>query len=241
MSLVTFRGDENLLEVISEEQIELLNLSEREIASSITSIMHYQEWTKYFTMLDKPVYLNLVKDFWKHAHVDCAGCSISSRVFGIPITTTPFTIAIAIGCENIGVTVEYVKSWYIISEQLISLHNTSTSYEPINPENLLPIPKAWFKLLLTNFRPREENKDILFYDDWVFIFLLMDQMRINLPRTIFNFLQKSIIVSRNQTKSYIPFGRVLSEIFFKEGIVEFVRRNGPENGLLKKNCEVFNG
>ena len=136
-----------------------------------------------------------------------------------------------------------------MSEKFVSLHDMSSGYEPINPENLLPIPKAWFKLTVSNFLPRGENQDILRYDDQAFIYLLMNDIRVNLPQSIFNCLWKSISESRNRIKSYIPYGRVLSEIFFQEGIVDIIKEmiaedgaeNCLENCLLKTKCEICSG
>ena len=200
-------------------------------------------------MLDKPIYTNLVKEFWKHAYLDYETKSTSSYVFEVPITITPFLITLATGCENVGVTIDIVKSRFTMSEKFAPLHDLSLGYDPISPENLLPTPKAWFKLIVSNFLPRGENQDILRYDDQAFIYLLMNDIRVNLPQSIFNCLWKSISESRNQVKSYIPYGRVLSEIFFKEGIVDILKEriaedgpeNCPENCLLKTKCEVFSG
>lgn len=61
MSLVTFLGDTNLLEVISEEQIKKIHLGERKITSSITITTFNKEWTNYFTVLNKTVYTNPIK------------------------------------------------------------------------------------------------------------------------------------------------------------------------------------
>ena len=244
MSLITSPGDMNFLEVICEKQIKVLPLSDEESACSFTSIMHYQEWTKYFMILDKPVYINLVKDFWKHVNINYEDRSIFSCIFGIPLNITPFTIARAIGCKNTGFTVDYIKSRYLINEELTSLHNTSSGYEPLNPENLLLVPKTLFKLLLTNFLPRGRIKDVLTHDDRVFIFLLMTRMRVNLPQTIFDFLLKTITNFKNGDfiKPCVPFGRVLSEIFFLEGIVDGIKKTGPKVGMLKnKKCDVFSG
>ena len=73
----------------------------------------------------------------------------------------------------------------------------------------------------------------------------MNDTRVNLPQSIFNYLWKSIYESRNLTKSYIPFGRVLSEIFIQDELVDLITEDGlenyPENCLLKTKCEVFSG
>ena len=59
-------------------------------------------------MLMKPVYVNLIKEFWKHAYLDYENGFILSYIFEIPITITPFSITLSTGCENVGVTVDYV-------------------------------------------------------------------------------------------------------------------------------------
>ena len=125
-------------------------------------------------MLNKPVYVNLVKEFWKHAYLDHEESSITSYIFEIPITITPFSIVLATGCESIGLTVDYVKTKYIMSDKFASLHDLSSGYKPIDPDNLLPIPKTWFKLVLSNLLPREENQDFLRYNDQSIIYLLMN-------------------------------------------------------------------
>ena len=127
MSLFPSPRDMNLLEVICEKQIKILPLSEEESVCTLTSIMHYQEWTKYFMILDKPVYINLVKDFWKHVYINYEDRSISSCIFGIPLNITPFTIARAISCKNTGFTV-YKK------------HNHSYSFYLKKPTTRFIIP-----------------------------------------------------------------------------------------------------
>ena len=240
----TFLGNEDLLELIIEKQFEIISL-QHNTACSVTSVTYYQEWIRYHSMLKKPIYVNLVKEFWKYAYLNHENSSISSYVYDIPITIKPFSITLATGCENTGVTVDFVKSRSLMSEKFPSLHDCSSRYEPMNPENLLPIPKAWFKLVLSNFLPRGINQDLLRYDDQVFIYLLMNDTRVNLPQSIFNYLWKSIYESRNQTKSYIPFGRVLYEIFIQDELVDLITEDGlenyPENCLLKTNCDVFRG
>ena len=87
---LTFLGNEDLLEIIPEKQIKIPLLNDQEFACSFTSIMHYQEWTRYFTMLDKPIYTNLVKEFWKHAYLDYENGSITPMSLKFPLPSLPF-------------------------------------------------------------------------------------------------------------------------------------------------------
>lgn len=104
MSLKTFFGNEDLFEIISEEQINLLQL--REVGSSLTLIVHIKDKSNYFTMIHGPIYTNLVKYLWKYAFVRFVGCFIPSCVFGVPIIITPSSIAGAISCVETCVTIE---------------------------------------------------------------------------------------------------------------------------------------
>ena len=87
------------------------------------------------------------------------------------------------------------------------------------------------------------------YDDQTLIYLLMNDTQVSLPQSIFISLWKYISESRNRIKSYIPYGRVLSEIFFQEVMVDFIKEmiaeDGPENCpkryLLKTKREIFSG
>ena len=93
-----FLANEDLIEITIEKQIEISSL-ESNIASSISDVFYSQQWTRYFSMLKKPTYVNLVKEFWKHAYLDYENGSIHSYIFDIPITITPFSITLATGCE----------------------------------------------------------------------------------------------------------------------------------------------
>lgn len=109
----------------------------------------------------------------KNAYVRNGNGVIISRVYVIPIFITPSSIAKAISCVETGYTVEHFPLQYPFNEQLVSLHDASSIYEPTNHRNLLPIPKIWFKLLLTNFYPVIVNKRILTHSDNLFIYFLL--------------------------------------------------------------------
>lgn len=77
----------------------------------------------------------------------------------------------------------------------------------------------------------------------------MNDGRVNLPLSIFDFLWKSHNDSRYHIKSYIPYARVLSEIFFREGIMDMIKEAIAEDGpdrfpkfcLLNTKCDIFRG
>ena len=124
-------------------------------------------------------------------------------------------------------------------ENASAIFDLSVRYQPTNPNNLLPIVKVWFQLVLSNLCPRGINLNTLTHDDRLLVHLLVNHERVNLPQTIFNHLRYSIVVSREEYHSFIPFGRVLSALLFKAEIIKDIRINGPEYALVEKRCEVF--
>lgn len=96
---------------------------------------------------------------------------------------------------------------------------------------LLPKEKIGHQLLVSNFRPREDAFETLTYVDKHLIFFILSRTRIKHPLTIFKFLRKNIIASQEGVSSLIPFGRVLSELFLQQGIVENVQEAGLTGAL----------
>ena len=52
-----------------------------------------------------------------------------------------------------------------------------------------------------------------------FLYFLTRKVKVNLPLAIFNFLKKMISIFWEEMTFLIPYGRVLSELFSKLGIV----------------------
>ncbi|KAI5398766.1 hypothetical protein KIW84_064228 [Lathyrus oleraceus] len=103
--------------------------------------------------------------------------------------------------------------------------------------SLLPMVKMWNQQLVPNIQPREEDLDLITYDDKHFLFFFMYRVKVNLPLTILNFMKKIIIASHEGMSFLIPFGRVPYELFVQEGIVKEVqdvekeKRNEEERSL----------
>ena len=72
---------------------------------------------------------------------------------------------------------------------------------------------------MSNLRPREKDLEgLTWYDKHLLLFLTYN-IRVNLPLTIFNYLKKMIETSREEKTFLIPYGRVLSELFNRLGMV----------------------
>ena len=209
--------DANMLFVIKEKYV---NFNDFEgLEKTLREAVNKQKLSGYFNILDGPVYTNLVKDFWMNASVVPAGDKeiIQSYVNGNHVFITPSLIALTINCEEFGSCVEHYESNNVYANHLYLLYANKNNLA--SPASLRSIPKFWFQLLVSNLRPREKDLEgLTWYDKHLLLFLTYN-MRVNLPLTIFNFLKKMIETSREEKTFLIPYGRDLSELFNKLGMV----------------------
>ena len=231
---MTFRGKVDTLEVIREKQPNLARLKNSGL--DIVRSMQIQSWSGYYAMLNGLVFPALVKEFWKYARISDDGNSVMSEVYRLPIVISISSIEKVINCVCSGVTIDDFQTDPSMVERCRILFDDSTPFEPNNPEKLLPSARTWFRFSLTNLRPRATARSTLSQDDRIFVFLLTHHFNINLPKTIFNHLKHSIEVSRNQIQSYIPYGRIISEIMFKEGFWGLLSRVGPAHSVIEERC-----
>ena len=102
--------------------------------------------------------------------------------------------------------------------------NSLFRYDPLSSDHLKPLAEIWFQFLLKNIHPRGEDLDKVFPMDMCLLYCLRKSIPIHLSSLIFNHLKLSILASKNSQKSFIPYGRVLSELFELAGMIEIVQR-----------------
>ena len=129
--LKTFHGDEDLLEVIYELCPNIPHMRSEEL--NLTQSVIVQAWSRYFVTLHGTICLNRVKEFWKYASVSFNGDTVSSSVFGIPITITLSTIVAMIGCTQTGKIMDDYHFNFSFAEKLFTIHDISTLFVPTNP------------------------------------------------------------------------------------------------------------
>ena len=91
MVVITFQGDENLLEVIKEKRLNYVSDD-----GFINRFIENQRWSGYAIMLRGPIYPNLLKNFWLHVSISPDENAIRSYIFGFLITITCSSIKEAI-------------------------------------------------------------------------------------------------------------------------------------------------
>lgn len=109
----------------------------------LLSLVHSRKWEEYFNMLERPIYLVLIREFWKNVsllQLRQGGSCIKSNVFGIPIILTPALIAKAILCDEIGI---HIRMYPLTSPFLkaIPAKILATKNNLISVSSLLPTMK----------------------------------------------------------------------------------------------------
>ncbi|CAI8595074.1 unnamed protein product [Vicia faba] len=130
---------------------------------------------------------------------------------------TPSLIAMTIICELFSSYVEYYEFNSVYATHLHRLYTNKNNFS--SPASLRPIVKFWFQLLVINLCPREKDLETLTWYDKNLLLFHTYNMRFILPLTIFNFLKEIIKTFREETNFLIPYGRVISELLYKLGIV----------------------
>lgn len=72
---------------------------------------------------------------------------------------------------------------------------------------------VWHQILTSNFLPRNKNLDFVGSDVKTLILLLNSDLQINLPQVMFNYLKMTLMSFHEGMSFFIPYGRVMSELF----------------------------
>jgi len=75
----------------------------------------------------------------------------------------------------------------------------------------------------------------------VFLHFLITQEKANMPKYIFNHMMWALKESKNNNISFIPYGRLLSEIFHQGGILKAVKKTVIDEQLGIVTGKVMNG
>jgi hypothetical protein len=103
----TFCGSKRKLKIINEYYVDFDMLYD--LGIPLRNEVKTQGWENYFKRMSGPIYPKLLKEFWVNATVDrisVNGYIIRSVVRYNLVDITPFIIARAIGCAEVGVSPE---------------------------------------------------------------------------------------------------------------------------------------
>ncbi|WP_338309876.1 hypothetical protein, partial [Bradyrhizobium sp. TM233] len=118
-----------------------------------------------------------------------------------------------------------------------------TSYKVMD---LHPKLRIWHKILLNciNQRPKGSSPDYINFNQKAMLFFIQDQKKICLPYFLFSYLKECIRKSRTTASiksaiKYIPFGRLLSDLFIESGLIQDLINAGCTEDLTTIVSDVF--
>ena len=90
--------------------------------------------------------------------------------------------------------------------------------------------KVLQKLLQECFLPKGGGVDHLSLEHKVFVHYSISFKKVNFPRYIFHHMLWALEQSQQKNRAFVPYGRLLSEIFHQGGILEVLKMSKAVNG-----------
>jgi len=151
----------------------------------------------------------------------CTGTEIRSSVMGVPIQITEEIIAFVLGVEATGkysgIDIPNPKKspWNNIVNNTLFLSSKAGKYADLSMEK-----KMLLEIQYKNLLPKGGGSNQPSLAHKVFIHHIIHGEKVNLPKYIFKYMVKELWKSQNEDRVWVPYGRLLSEIFYQGGIIE---------------------
>jgi len=239
------------LNVQVENPVDLLSLAHH--GCDLRGIYQAQDLMYYFGMLNGPTYLTLIRHFWVRAQLYDMRASqlemeekvlidpslkgktreemglepfrreeIRSSVLGIPVVISVDTIAGVMRRASEGRYVYGLKnrnnSWIPIVNRSMFHSINKGKYKDLDIRT-----KMLLKIQNENLLPKGNGGDNPSLDHKVFLHLFLTRERANVPKYIFKHMIKNLKDSQILQKNFVPYGRLLSEIFHQGGILNALK------------------
>jgi len=147
---------------------------------------------------------------------------IRSSLLGIPVVISVDTIARVIRRASEGRYVYGLKgknnSWIPIVNRTMFHSFDKGKYKDLDIRT-----KMLLKIQNENLLPKESGGDIPSLDHRVFLHFFLTREKANVPKYIFKHLIKNLKDSQILQKNFVPYGRLLSEIFHQGGILNTLK------------------
>ena len=110
------------------------------------------------------------------------------------------------------------SSWIPIVNQTLYNSSTKGRYKDMDIKT-----KMLLKIQSENLLPKGSGGDKPSLDHKVFLHFFLTKERTNVPKYIFKHLIKSLEDSQTIKKNFVPYGRLLSEIFHQSGVLDALK------------------
>jgi len=167
---------------------------------------------------------------------------IHSSVLGILVTISKEVIARAIGCPNEG-NFQWnlnakTSSWLETTRNLLHKDTPTLVYKNMSPEL-----KILQKLIQETFLLKGGGTDQLSLDHKVFLYHLVKLEKVNMPKYTFNHMFWALRESQHIRRRFIPYGRLISEIFHQGKLLQVLKTVGvvADSQLGTMTRKIMNG
>jgi len=234
-----------------ENPVDFLSLAHH--GCDLRGIYQAQDLMDYFGMFNGPTYLSLVRHFWVRAQLYNLKASklemdekvlidpslegktceemglkpfrreeIRSSVLGIPVVISVDTVAGVIRRASEGRFVYGLKnknsSWISIVNRTLFNSSTKGKYKDLDMRT-----KILLKIQNENLLPKGSGGDKPSLDHKVFLHFFLTREKANVPKYIFRHLIKNLEDNQTIKKNFVPYGRLLSEIFHQSGVLDALK------------------
>jgi len=235
-----------------ESPVDFLSLAHH--GCDLRGIYQAQGLMDYFGMLNGPTYLTLVQHFWVRAQLYDQKASklemdekvlidpslegktreemglepfrceeIRSSVLGIPVVISVDTIARVIRRASEGRYVFGLKnknsSWIPIVNRTLYNSSTKGKYKDMDMRT-----KMLLKIQSESLQPKGSGGEKPSLDHKVFLHFFLTRERANVPKYIFKHLINCLKDSQTIKRNFVPYGRILSEIFHQIGVLDALKK-----------------
>ena len=227
------------LNVQVENPVDLLSLAHH--GCDLRSIYQAQDLMEYFSMLNGPTYLTLVRHFWVQAEIydlKASQLEMEEKILIDPslqgktreemglepfrqeeVRSSIMGLSVVISVDTIAGVIRRASEGRFV----YGLNNKKSSWIPVVNRTLYHSinkgkykdldmkTKVLLKIQNENLLPKGSGGDKPSLDHQVFLHLFLTKERANVPKFIFRHLVKSLRDSQTIHKNFVPYGRLLSD------------------------------
>ncbi|KAI5384283.1 hypothetical protein KIW84_071335 [Lathyrus oleraceus] len=153
------------------------------------------------------------------------------RLYG-PIVITEKSIASLLNMEKDGGRRIYninPRSRRIAQEINPTIFKLNTEGNPSKNKELHQNLRVWLKIILgtIHHRPSSNSSDYINTNQKCILYCIHKGLKLCLPALLFRYLRDSVRETRNNMKprTYIPLGRLLSDVLIENGLVDHLEKN----------------
>ena len=180
----------------------------------------FQCWND-FLRISKDIYIGLVFAFYNTlAPIDKDNTSLQTIIWSFKIQVLPFDIAQITNTPNKGILCRGGAKWW--EEQgatkdevaAILIGNHHMQVREIRTSHLLILDRVVYSVVQNIVLPRIGNTDVMTEADQMVMFYHMTRRKINLVRSILDFILSAIDIAR-RSHTALPYGMFLTRVFIR--------------------------